>query len=321
MTGFQSSVNLYQSPAKAGDVAFNSPIRAKVYNLSSASVPNIVGNAFSITSGGNPDPTSGSTLAGTAAVGGTGGSNGKFAGILINSNEYALFGTSSGPLNPTMALPDNSAGTIAEFGEFWVNVDNVPNVGDLGTYDPADGSISSITPFVNFVGSSSTTTLTVASISSGQIQVGMVIGTPDNPGVTPGTIITALGTGVGGTGTYTISISQSIAGSTAIKVRNRPAPAFSGTATCSTTTLTVASVVSGQVYVGMPVIGAGFAEGTVVTAFGTGVGGTGTYTINTSQTVSPAVAIAATGNIIIPNGVISYYDVAFPGLAVLKLTN
>jgi hypothetical protein len=65
---------------------------------------------------------------------------------------------------------------------------------------------------VYFTGSISTTTLTVTAVSSGTIEVGMeVVGS----GVTPGTMITALGTGTGGTGTYTVDTSQS-ASSTAM---------------------------------------------------------------------------------------------------------
>lgn len=319
VVGFQSTVNIYESFGNPGDVSIDGPIRAKSYNLVSTPQLNKVGNAFTVVSGANPNTTGGAPLAGTAKVGGALGT--VFAGILINKNEYALYGASGVPLDPTLSLPENAIGDLMTMGYVTVAIDNEPDIGDLVTYDPTDGSISSIAPHVNFVGSSSTTTLTVASISSGQIRVGMLIGTPENPGVAPGTFITALGSGLGGTGTYTISISQSIAGSTAITVPNLPAPAFSGTATCSTTTMTVATVVSGQVYVGMPVAGTGFAAGTVVTAFGSGVGGTGTYTISTSQTVSPATAITATGNVVIPNATVSHFDVTFPGLAVIQLTN
>ncbi len=317
---FQSTVNIYAAGGVPGNIAFDSPNRTTSYNLYSAGTPNVVGYAFTVSNGGNPDTTLGAPNAGTATVGGTG----IFAGILTNPNQYALYGASGIPLNPTLALPDYSVGSLTSMGQIWVLLDNLPEVGDLVLYDSADGSLSSIPPAVTFVGSSSTTTLTVASISSGHIKVGMLIGTPNNPGVVPGTYITALGSGLGGAGTYTISISQSIAGSTTISIPNLPAAAFSGTATCSTTTLTVATVVSGQVYVGMPVIGVGFAAGTVVTAFipsTGGIGGTGTYTINTSQTVTPAVSIAATGNTLIPNAVVSHFDVTYPGLAVITLTN
>lgn len=316
---FQTTVPIYNTPGMPGDLAYTGPIRSTIYNLNSAnSTPsNTVGNVFTITNGGNPDPLGAAPNAGVARVGGTG----KFAGILVNSKEYALYATSGIPLNPTLNLPDNTVGSLMTMGEVWVNVENQPSVGDLAYYDSTDGSISTMPATTTFVGSSSTTTLTVASISSGTIRVGMLIGTRDNPGVTPGTYITALGTGLGGVGTYTISISQSIAGSTTISVPNQVPVAFSGTATSSGTTLTVASVVSGQVYIGMPVVGTGFAAGTVVTAFGTGVGGTGTYTTNQANTVSPAAAITATAGVLIPNAVISRYDITFPGLACLKLTN
>lgn len=65
-------------------------------------------------------------------------------------------------------------------------------------------------------GSISGTTLTVTAITSGALAVGQVL---TGTGVTGGTTITALGTGVGGTGTYTVSASQTVA-STAITGTN-----------------------------------------------------------------------------------------------------
>jgi hypothetical protein len=63
------------------------------------------------------------------------------------------------------------------------------------------------------------------------------------------------------------------------------------TATQSTTTLTVASVVSGTIYVGTVFKNAsGAVIGTVV-AFGTGTGGTGTYTLNASGTIASAAPL------------------------------
>lgn len=60
----------------------------------------------------------------------------------------------------------------------------------------------------SFTGAISGTTLTVSAISAGSLQVGQTIA---GAGVTGGTTITALGTGVGGTGTYTVSASQTVA--------------------------------------------------------------------------------------------------------------
>jgi hypothetical protein len=50
--------------------------------------------------------------------------------------------------------------------------------------------------------------------------------------------------------------------------------------------LTVSAVSSGTVAVGQTIIGTGIMAGTIITALGTGSGGTGTYTVNLSQTVS-----------------------------------
>lgn len=59
------------------------------------------------------------------------------------------------------------------------------------------------------------------------------------------------------------------------------------TGSISGNTLTVTTVISGTLQVGMSITGTGIAAGTVVTALGTGIGGVGTYTINGQpQTVS-----------------------------------
>lgn len=61
--------------------------------------------------------------------------------------------------------------------------------------------------------------------------------------------------------------------------------------TISTTTLTVSAMApgSGPIVPGTTLAGAGVTTNTKVTAFGTGTGGIGTYTVDTSQTVSSPV--------------------------------
>lgn len=318
--GFQSAVNIYNALGVAGDLAFDGPIRAVPYNLVSTPQINTVGNAFTITNGGNPDTVKGSPLAGTAQVGGTG----VFAGILVNSKEYASYGTSSGSLNPTMNLPDNSIGSLAIMGEFFVNIDNQPNIGDLVTYAPVTGAISSIVPTTKFTasiaagGSSTPDVMTVTAVTAGQLQIGQMI---SGAGIPAGTYILSLGTGKGYTGTYNLSsINTLTVSSEAMTAPNVPAPAVSLTGSIATTVLTVSAISAGQVYIGMAVNGTGVTAGTVVTAFGTGVGGTGTYTVNQSQTVT-STTLTDTANLLMPNAVVSHYDVSFPGLAVIKLTN
>jgi len=58
------------------------------------------------------------------------------------------------------------------------------------------------------------------------------------------------------------------------------------TASISSTTMTVSAVASGTVLVGAVISGTGVTAGTRITDYGTGTGGTGTYTVDTSQTVS-----------------------------------
>jgi hypothetical protein len=57
------------------------------------------------------------------------------------------------------------------------------------------------------------------------------------------------------------------------------------TASISGTTMTVSAVTSGTIYVGCLITGTGVTANTTITAFGTGSGGVGTYTVSQSQTV------------------------------------
>ena len=84
----------------------------------------------------------------------------------------------------------------------------------------------------------------------------------------------------------------------------------------STTTLSVTSVTSGTLAVGQQIFGLGVASETVITAFGTGSGGIGYYTISTSQTVaSEAMSGAAAGAIITATIGGSLSGVAITGVA------
>jgi hypothetical protein len=130
-----------------------------------------------------------------------------------------------------------------------------------------------------FTASISGTTMTVSNVESGVLAVGQQV---FGPNVDQETVITALGTGSGGTGTYTISVSQTVASET----MNSAAVHSVFTGSISTTTLTVSSVTSGTIYIGMTIEGTGVATKTVVTAYGTGTGGAGTYTVSASQTIS-----------------------------------
>jgi hypothetical protein len=67
-------------------------------------------------------------------------------------------------------------------------------------------------------------------------------------------------------------------------ISNPSAATFTGS--ISSTTLTVTSVLSGTIAVGQAIFGQGVLQNTVITALGTGTGGTGTYTVSNTQTVA-----------------------------------
>ena len=136
-----------------------------------------------------------------------------------------------------------------------------------------------------FTGSISGTTLTVTSVQSGTIAIGQAI---FGQGMAQNTVITALGTGSGGVGTYTVSDSQTVA-STVINSTASPAIV---TGSISGTTLTVSAVTSGTLKIGQTIEGSGVTDGTIITAFGSGSGGAGTYTVSASQTVSSTTIYA-----------------------------
>jgi hypothetical protein len=68
------------------------------------------------------------------------------------------------------------------------------------------------------------------------------------------------------------------------------------TGSIGTTVLTVTAMLSGDsLVVGQYIDGSGVTNGTYITAFGTGTGGVGTYTVNTSQTAA-STTMYANGN-------------------------
>jgi collagen type VII alpha len=157
--------------------------------------------------------------------------------------------------------------------------------GGVGTYTISPGPAS-------FTASIADTTLTVTAVASGTINTFMTI---SGTGVTAGTRITALDEGTGGAGTYTINISQTLASRS---MTGMPSISASFTATISGTTLTVSAITSGSIAEQMTISGSGVTAGTKIIELGTGagggVGGTGTYTIDISQTVVSTTAMIGT---------------------------
>jgi hypothetical protein len=113
-----------------------------------------------------------------------------------------------------------------------------------------------------FTGSISGTTLTVTLMKNGTITTGQSL---FGLGVTAATVITGLGTGTGGVGTYTINTSLTLTD----RDMNSAAVAATMTGSISGTTLTVTAI-TGTLYQGQTIQGAGVTPGTIITSLGSG---------------------------------------------------
>lgn len=325
MSQFQSAVNKFNALGVVGELAFTGPTRVEAYNLYSNTVPQLIGNAFTKTTGASPNPSGAAGNAQTAQCGGTG----VFAGILLSPKESALFGTTGAPLGATLAVPNYQFGSILEMGQVFVNLPGPANVGDLVTYDPLTGNLNSISPSLGLTASIAATAggdvMTVTAVTgTGSLAVGASI---TGAGVAGGTTIASLGTGLGGTGTYILNtIDLQTVSSEAMTASNAPAPAFAvSSGYIVGTTLHVTTVTSGELAVGQLLSATGILPNTVITAILTGEGGVGTYTVSQSQTLfSSGTPGAFTGpsNLLCPNTVVEQYTPnTLGGLACIKLTN
>lgn len=135
------------------------------------------------------------------------------------------------------------------------------------------GSIAASTASVT--GSIAGNILTVTAVSSGTLVSGCAI---TGTGVTANTVITSQLSGtIGGIGTYAVNNAQIVA---------------SETISATYGTMTVTAVSSGVLAVGNGISGTGVTVGTVITSFGSGTGGTGTYIVNLTQTASSTTLTA-----------------------------
>lgn len=200
---FQSTVTATQAIGVIGDLLSDAPLIADVATIVSGDAANnIIGRAFSITTGAvQAGPPSNATI---VQAGGTG----RFFGILANSKVYASQGAGGDPLAPTLTVPNQTIGEFISAGELIVLLPAAASIGDLVYYDNTTGVLGTTAPTFTGTGAIATTTLTVSAATAGSIGVGTIL---SGANVTPGTIVTALGTGTGGTGTYTVSPSQTAA--------------------------------------------------------------------------------------------------------------
>jgi hypothetical protein len=101
--------------------------------------------------------------------------------------------------------------TVSPFGFNAASVQPLNTVATAGNVE-WDGKLEYVTEAATVTGTIATTVLTVTAVTGGILRIGMFL---SGTGVTAGTQIISLGTGIGGTGTYNVSASQTVA-STAI---------------------------------------------------------------------------------------------------------
>ena len=311
MSGFQTSVNQTQALGVVGDLYSNAPLVADTATIvSSDANQNIIGRAFTLTTGAtlNPAPSNASIV----QAGGTG----TFFGILANSKTYASVGTAGDPLGATLKLPNYTIGQFVTTGELVVSLANPANIGDLVTYNTLTGELDSVALTVTFTGVITVTTgVLTASAVTGQLYVGAPI---TGTGVPGGTVITALGTGTGGAGTYNTNITTAVA-STAMTAPSQPqqAASFTGVIAVTTGILTVSAITAGTPFVGAELIGTGVPANTYIT----GVIDATHYQTNITTAVA-STTMTTSGFAFVPGARVSRFTVPstnMPSLAVISL--
>ncbi|CAB4134391.1 hypothetical protein UFOVP266_55 [uncultured Caudovirales phage] len=153
----------------------------------------------------------------------------------------------------------------------YVDLQTVPVAGaNTITFPAATGTVL-LNPNTNFTGTSTFETISASGDISGRTLNAS------------GSMTVASMLYGSGTGQFKIPV-----GTTAQR-----AGAFNGNGSITGTTLSISTVSTGSLYVGATISGTGVTSGTRITAFLTGTGGAGTYTVTPSQTVSPTVIIDA----------------------------
>src|SRR5574337_1644429 len=134
--GLQSTVNIPLGFGVPGELIVDGPQRVDSLIVNSAGAePNNIGYAYTKSNSTN-----------IAAVGGTIASGTVFAGILVNPKVYASVGSSSNPLAPTLAIPDNAQGEFLTMGTIVVQLTAAANIGDLVQYNTTTGALSTVAP-------------------------------------------------------------------------------------------------------------------------------------------------------------------------------
>ena len=224
---------------------------------------------------GSP-PTGGSVTASLVANSFTGS-------VAANSCTAAISGN-------IMTVSAIVAGTVIAAGQS-VSGTGVPTGMTVLSYVAASGTQGGVGQYV--VSISATVASTAITLSGGGLTITAVgancivaVGQTITGGtIAAGTVINGLGTGTGGTGTYAVSTSTASSSGT-ITVSNGYGAGV----------LVVTAVASGTVLVNDTISGGTIAAGTVINAYNSGTGGTGSYLVstNTASSSGTVTVLAAT---------------------------
>lgn len=282
MAGFQTSVGVTPAPAVEGDFASANP-RATVLAGPGGLVAGAAGVRvahFAWISQERLDAD------GAAAIVNSFGS-GPPSGF-VHRNQTAL--QTIYLAESSMLIPEGFAVTLHNDGDFWVtnNGSTYATVGQKAYADVETGAVSfaatgtpgtaSVTGAITsetaqVTGSIDDNVLTVTAVGSGTVYPGATLSGTGGGGVATGTkIVDQLSGTIGGVGTYAVSIPGQTVTSTTIDLTYG--------------LLNISAVSSGEVDVGGLVAGTGVTGAPVITALGTGTGGTGTYVIDVDDAMS-----------------------------------
>jgi hypothetical protein len=232
-------------------------------------------------------------------------------GILLNGADYTATSGTAIVLASAAAAGDIIDVVSITIGTFTggVTITGTPTNGQIATWTGST-SIQGIT-----TGTGVATALGIDTGTSGAFVVnGGALGTPSSGTLTNVTGL-PLTTGVTGllpiaNGGLAASVSPTTAGNTIFSTDgtnwsstqkivqatsiSTATTSFTGATSGASTTLTASSV-TGTIQVGQVIAGTGIAAGTTITAFGTGTGGAGTYTISPASTGTVSGTITVVG--------------------------
>ena len=286
---FQQSVNSFQAPGRAGQIATSNPRATAIspiwgqpgflagpngvtlglfgwYDTATYLLVSNSGqgapNGFLLADAGDALITT--YLAGSGYVVPTG----FMVPGLMDAGDFFAVNAGTTVATPGMKAYANNATGAVTFA-----ATGAPTTAGSGTASTIAAATASVT------GSIADNVLTVTAVGSGTLVAGGIL---SGTGVAANTTITAQLTGAtGGIGTYTVTPRDQTVASTTISETYG--------------ILTIGGAVTGTFVVGQTITGTGVTAGTSIASLGTGTGGAGTYNVSTTQTVG-STAISSYSN-------------------------